>query len=36
MKLPTGVTRAVFIFARPAGHVGAPRYCTPYFEAQGI
>ena len=36
MKLPTGATRTVFILAHPAGHVGAPRYYTPYFEAQGL
>ncbi|UQR64598.1 shikimate dehydrogenase [Bradyrhizobium sp. C-145] len=36
MKLPTGASRVVFIFAHPAGHVGAPRYYTPYFEEQGL
>ena len=36
MKLPTGATRTVFIFAHPAGHVAAPRYYTPYFEEQGL
>ncbi|QPF91111.1 shikimate dehydrogenase family protein [Bradyrhizobium commune] len=36
MKLPTGASRTVFIFAHPAGHVGAPRYYTPYFEAHGL
>jgi hypothetical protein len=24
MRLPTGASRFVFIFAHPAGHVGAP------------
>ncbi|MEK9279604.1 MULTISPECIES: shikimate dehydrogenase [unclassified Bradyrhizobium] len=36
MKLPTGASRVVFIFAHPAGHVGAPRYYTPYFGEQGL
>ncbi|WGD53773.1 shikimate dehydrogenase [Bradyrhizobium sp. CB1650] len=36
MKLPTGASRVVFIFAHPAGHVGAPRHYTPYFEEQGL
>jgi len=36
MKLPTGASRVVFIFAHPAGHVGAPRYYTPYFWEQGL
>jgi shikimate dehydrogenase len=36
MKLPTGASRTVFIFAHPAGHVGAPRHYTPYFEQQGL
>ncbi len=36
MKLPTGASRVVFIFAHPSGHVGAPRHYTPYFEAQGL
>lgn len=36
MKLPTGASRTVFIFAHPAGHVAAPRYYTPYFWEQGL
>jgi shikimate dehydrogenase len=32
MRLPTGASRFVFIFAHPAGHVGAPRHYTPYFQ----
>jgi shikimate dehydrogenase len=36
MKLPTGASRIVFIFAHPAGHVGAPRHYTPYFHEQGL
>ena len=36
MKLPTGASRIVFILAHPAGHVGAPRHYTPYFEKQGL
>ncbi|OAF05228.1 hypothetical protein AYJ54_22555 [Bradyrhizobium centrolobii] len=36
MKLPTGASRVVFIFAHPAGHVGAPRHYTPYFHEQGL
>lgn len=36
MKLPTGASRVVFIFAHPAGHVGAARYYTPYFEQQDL
>jgi shikimate dehydrogenase len=26
----------VFIFAHPAGHVGAPRHYTPYFQGNGL
>ncbi|MFT4118465.1 shikimate dehydrogenase family protein [Bradyrhizobium sp.] len=36
MTLPTGASRIVFIFAHPAGHVGAPRHYTPYFAAQDL
>ena len=36
MQLPTGASRFVFIFAHPAGHVGAPRHYTPYFHGNGL
>ncbi|MCA6117475.1 shikimate dehydrogenase [Bradyrhizobium sp. WSM 1738] len=36
MRLPTGASRVVFIFAHPAGHVGAPRHYTPYFQGNGL
>ena len=36
MQLPTGASRFVFIFAHPAGHVGAPRHYTPYFQGNGL
>ncbi|UPJ47190.1 shikimate dehydrogenase [Bradyrhizobium sp. 200] len=36
MQLPTGASRFVFIFAHPAGHVGAPRHYTPYFHDNGL
>jgi shikimate dehydrogenase len=36
MRLPTGASRFVFIFAHPAGHVGAPRHYTPYFQGAGL
>ncbi|XSC41826.1 shikimate dehydrogenase family protein [Bradyrhizobium sp. RDT10] len=36
MRLPTGASRFVFIFAHPAGHVGAPRHYTPYFQGNGL
>src|SRR5260370_29405422 len=36
MQLPTGASRFVFIFAHPAGHVGAPRYYSPYFRERGL
>jgi shikimate dehydrogenase len=36
MRLPTGASRFVFIFAHPAGHVGAPRHYTPYFHGNGL
>jgi shikimate dehydrogenase len=36
MRLPTGASRFVFILAHPAGHVGAPKFYTPYFAAQGL
>jgi shikimate dehydrogenase len=36
MWLPTGASRFVFIFAHPAGHVGAPRHYTPYFQDAGL
>src|SRR5713101_2312738 len=36
MQLPTGASRAIFIFAHPAGHVGAPRHYTPYFRDNGL
>lgn len=36
MRLPTGASRFVFIFAHPAGHVGAPRHYTPYFQDNGL
>jgi shikimate dehydrogenase len=36
MRLPTGASRFVFIFAHPAGHVGAPRHYTPYFHDNGL
>jgi shikimate dehydrogenase len=36
MQLPTGASRFVFIFAHPAGHVGAPRHYTPYFRDNGL
>jgi shikimate dehydrogenase len=36
MQLPTGRSRFVFILAHPAGHVGAPRYYSPYFKDSGL
>jgi shikimate dehydrogenase len=36
MQLPTGASRFVFIPAHPAGHVGAPRYYSPYFWENGL
>jgi shikimate dehydrogenase len=36
MLLPTGASRFVFILAHPAGHVGAPRYYSPYFWENGL
>src|SRR5438067_1913369 len=36
MQLPTGASRFIFILAHPAGHVGAPRYYTPYFRENGL
>ena len=36
MQLPTGASRIVFILAHPAGHVGAPRHYTPYFQGNGL
>src|ERR687896_2255689 len=36
MRLPTGASRFVFIFAHPAGHVGAPRHYTPCFQGNGL
>jgi len=36
MQLPTGASRFVFILAHPAGHVGAPRYYSPYFWENGL
>ena len=36
MQVPTGASRFVFIFAHPAGHVGAPRHYTPYFHDNGL
>ena len=36
MQLPTGASRFVFILAHPAGHVGAPRYYSPYFCENGL
>jgi shikimate dehydrogenase len=36
MQHPTGASRFVFIFAHPAGHVGAPRHYTPYFHDNGL
>src|SRR5258705_2042667 len=36
MQLPTGASRFVFIFAHPAGHVGAPRHYTPYFHDNAL
>ncbi|MGA7808695.1 shikimate dehydrogenase family protein [Bradyrhizobium sp.] len=36
MQLPTGASRFVFILAHPAGHVGAPRYYSPYFREHGL
>src|SRR5258708_20831014 len=36
MQLPTGASRFVFICAHPAGHVGAPRYYSPYFRERGL
>jgi shikimate dehydrogenase len=36
MRLPTGASRFVFILAHPAGHVGAPRHYSPYFQDSGL
>jgi shikimate dehydrogenase len=36
MQLPTGASRLVFILAHPAGHVGAPKYYSPYFWENGL
>jgi shikimate dehydrogenase len=36
MRFPTGTSRFVFILAHPAGHVGAPKFYTPYFEEAGL
>jgi shikimate dehydrogenase len=36
MRLPTGASRFVFIFAHPAGHVVAPRHYSPYFWENGL
>ena len=36
MQFPTGASRAIFILAHPAGHVGAPRHYTPYFHDNGL
>ena len=36
MQLPNGASRLVFILAHPAGHVGAPKYYSPYFWENGL
>ena len=36
MRVPTGASRIVFILAHPAGHVGAPRFYSPYFWENGL
>jgi shikimate dehydrogenase len=36
MQFPTGRSRVVFILAHPAGHVGAPRHYSPYFQDSGL
>jgi shikimate dehydrogenase len=36
MQLSTGASRFVSILAHPAGHVGAPRYYSPYFRDNGL
>jgi shikimate dehydrogenase len=36
MQLPTDASRLVFILAHPAGHVGAPRFYSPYFWDNGF
>src|SRR6266581_171955 len=36
VQLTTGASRFVFILAHPAGHVGAPRYYSPYFWDNGL
>jgi len=36
MQFPTGASRFIFIFAHPAGHVGAPRHYTPFFWDNGL